>query len=374
MIVACTWCLSRYVPLHLFIYTCSYIFVYFIYLYIYIYIYIYIQKGSEALTREGFDRKAVAALTSANLVESTADAATKLRSLHPDSTEPICPPRHELPLAVTITADMIGDALRSFPLDTAPRNTSLRAQHLLDACTLANKATVLDQLAAVANTLARGDAPADLAPFLAGASLFALEKKGGGLRPIAIGDIHRRLVGNALCKTVQDSAQNYFWPLQVSVACSQGTECAVHVVNQWQHRNKSTPNRVIFKLDFANAFNTVNRATALSELRQQFPQLARWAQWLYGHHSHLVFGDRLLKSASGVQQGDPLCPLLFACAIHPLVQRLARGFRDAPLNGGHGLVLFYLDDGILCGDVHVVAEALQMIQREGQLLGLQLKL
>ena len=56
-----------------------------------------------------------------------------------------------------------------------------------------------------------------------------------------------------------------------------------------------------------------------------------------------------------------------------MVQRLARGFRDAPLNGGHGLVLFYLDDGILCGDVHVVAEALQMTQREGQLLGLQLK-
>ena len=56
------------------------------------------------------------------------------------------------------------------------------------------------------------------------------------------------------------------------------------------------------------------------------------------------------------------------------LQRLARGFRDAPLNGGHGLALFYLDDGILCGDVHVVAEALQMIQREGQLLGLQLKL
>ena len=53
---------------------------------------------------------------------------------------------------------------------------------------------------------------------------------------------------------------------------------------------------------------------------------------------------------------------------------IKRGFRDAPLNGGHGLVLFYLDDGILCGDVYVVAEDLQMIQREGQLLGLELKL
>jgi hypothetical protein len=244
----------------------------------------------------------------------------------------------------------------------------------LDACTKANKPVVLEQLAAVANTLARGEAPLELAPFLAGASLFALEKKDGGIRPIAIGEILRRLVGKALCKTVQDSATEYFWPHQVGVACSQGTECAVHVVNQWVARNASTANRVVLKLDFANAFNTVDRETALAELRTNFPQLARWAQWLYGHHSHLFFGDRLLASATGVQQGDPIGPLLFSCAIHPLVRRLARGFREAPANGGHGLTLFYLDDGILCGDVGVVAEALKAVQIEGRRLGLELKL
>ena len=36
--------------------------------------------------------------------------------------------------------------------------------------------TVLDQLAAVADLLASGEAPAELAPFLGGASLFALSK------------------------------------------------------------------------------------------------------------------------------------------------------------------------------------------------------
>ena len=38
------------------------------------------------------------------------------------------------------------------------------------------------------------------------------------------------------------------------------------------------------------------------------------------------------------------------------------------------IVRFYLDDGILCGDVNVVAEALALIQSEGRRLGLELKL
>ena len=329
---------------------------------------------SEALAREGFDKKATAALTSANLVEPSAAAATRLRPLHPDAPEPACPLFDQLPVAPLISADEINDALRSFPKDTAAGSSSLRAQHLLDACTKANKPVVLEQLAAVANILARGDAPPELAPFLAGASLFALDKKDGGIRPIAVGEILRRLVGKVLCKTVQDSATDYFWPHQVGVACSQGTECAVHVVNQWVARNATTANRVVLKLDFANAFNTVDRAAALAELRNNFPQLSRWAQWLYGHHSHLFFGERLLASQTGVQQGDPICPLLFSCAIHPLVRRIAQGFREAPANGGHGLSLFYLDDGILCGDICVVAEALQAVQTEGLRLGLELKL
>ena len=91
-------------------------------------------------------------------------------------------PINELPQAPPITAEMIDTALRKFPPDTAAGNTGLRVQHLLGACTLADKTTVLEQLAALANVLARGDAPREIAPHLAGASLITLGKKDGGIR------------------------------------------------------------------------------------------------------------------------------------------------------------------------------------------------
>ena len=113
----------------------------------------------------------------------------------------------------------------------------------------------------------------------------ALEKKDGGLRPIAMGEIVRRIVGKSLCKDAKQASENYFWPRQVGVGSPLGADSAVHTVRQWSQRNSGNSSKVIVKLDFENAFNTIDRAAALSELRTQFPSLARWAQWCYGAHS-----------------------------------------------------------------------------------------
>ena len=44
---------------------------------------------------------------------------------------------------------------------------------------------MLEQLTALTGVLARGEAPRDVAPYVAGAALFPLAKKAGGVRPIA---------------------------------------------------------------------------------------------------------------------------------------------------------------------------------------------
>ena len=81
-------------------------------------------------------------------------------------------------------------------------------------------------------------------------------------------------------------------------------------------------------------------------------------QWCYGKHSSLRFGRHVLSSEAGAQQGDPLGRLLFANTIHPVVGRL----RSLGKGGTPGLpldiVMFYLDDGLLCGSAEAVAAAL----------------
>ena len=49
------------------------------------------------------------------------------------------------------------------------------------------------------------------------------------------------------------------------------------------------------------------------------PGLARWAEWCYGRPSKLFFDGAIIKSEVGVQQGDPLGPLLFALALQPVL-------------------------------------------------------
>ena len=259
-----------------------------------------------------------------------------------------------------------GAALRSFPAATAPGPSGLRVQHIHEALQPGAGDGLMDQLAAVVNLLVQGRACSNIAPFLAGASLVALPKPNGGVRPIAIGEVLRRLTSKSLMQLVQKDAQAHFWPAQAGVAVKAGVEAAVHTLRAWVHRHASATDQVVVKLDFCNAFNTVKREAVLQQARDHFPALARWATWCYSTESRLQFGDFVLGSSTGVQQGDPLGPLLFAAALQPLAEEL----RSSPLD----LSLFYLDDGILAGNVASVGAALTRVQAAAADIGLSLNL
>ena len=84
--------------------------------------------------------------------------------------------------------------------------------------------------------------------------------------------------------------------------------------------------------------------------------MAAWTECCYGSQSLLHLGSHIIKSCCCVQQGDPLGPLCFALALHPIVERIAEEVPGLLMNA------WYLDDGTLCGSSKDLLKALGIIE------------
>ena len=65
----------------------------------------------------------------------------------------------------------------------------------------------------VLNILAAESAPPIISPFLCGASLLAPKQKGGGLWPIAVEEVLRRLTSKCVLRAVQSETISILSPL-----------------------------------------------------------------------------------------------------------------------------------------------------------------
>ena len=207
-----------------------------------------------------------------------------------------------------------------------------------------------------------GRIPECARPAFFGAALCALRKKDGGLRPIAVGSVYRRLPCRIAARHAADLLAPDFRPVQLGVGTRLGCEAAVHAAREFITRATSNSNPIVFvKVDMCNAFNTVRRDKMLKAIHARCPEIYRLAFQAYSAPTPLHIGNSLIPSSSGVQQGDPLGPIGFSLAI----DNCARSMRS-PLN------IWYLDDATLAGPVSTVTDDLANMQRLLPDLGLKL--
>src|ERR1700730_2918404 len=130
------------------------------------------------------------------------------------------------------------------------------------------------------------------------------------------------------------------------------------------HRNSNNNNdHFAAKLDFSNAFNSLNRSQMLNEVSKRIPELYKFCNLSYSCPSSLKFGEWTIESQEGVQQGDPLGPMLFCLTIHPLLSSLKSLLTED-----------FLNDITLRGNEINLATDVQAIVDGGQELGLQLNI
>jgi hypothetical protein len=220
--------------------------------------------------------------------------------------------------------------------------SGLTLGHLYDA--LLNKEDLRTALARLFTSLANGALPLELVrTLLGGCRLIPLAKgTAGDVRPIAVGEILRRLCGRILLGKFSDAARARLEPLQVGVGTRSGGEACVHSAQLYLDLH---PDHVVVNTDLTAAFQNMSRVAIFEELLAD-PDLNSLAPFLRGFYLGegslyvKVPGEPLhpleILSKSGAQQGCTFGTLLWSLGWHKALVRAAEI---------SGVAVSFVDDG-----------------------------
>ena len=284
----------------------------------------------------------------------------------------------------------------------------VKAALMKDLCTRYEHSSerLRTSIAELATQLAEKIVPWASIRALMAARLVALDKN-PGTRPIAIGDILRRLIAKSIVKVCGVEAQDACNNFNLAAGTPGGIEAAVHALNQvfegeenipeeediaedigaqtmsnvpsqiylthGEHldnlsdQSSPEPNGVLL-IDAKNGFNEISRKAMLWTVRHLWPSGAIFTFNCYRHASRLLLRSsngeaRYITSREGVQQGDPIAMLLFALATVPLIKTIREEVQKLRA------IPSFADDLSMFGPISAIIEGMKLLLKLGPARG-----
>jgi len=289
-----------------------------------------LEEGGDAAVRAG------------RLLRMDAALRARLQALHPppaagQSPAPVLPAGRE---AYEPGTKAVFEALRSFHRSTGLGPSGFPVQALKSLCTRVGSgdevvdSECLQALTRFVGDIMAGRLPPAVMAVWASARLLALSKANGKPRPIAVGEIFRRLAAKCAVRYCAKALAERLKPIQRGVGVSGGVEQLAHSVTVMLETH---PEWCVLSVDIKNAFNSVLRESILRETLAHLPEVVDLVFGCYGGDTPLLWlsDSDFIESLRGVQQGDPLGPALFALAFHPVLLLVKERHPEVRVMAGH---------------------------------------
>ena len=189
-----------------------------------------------------------------------------------------------------------------------------------------------------------------------GCRLKALDKY-PGVRSIGIGEVMRSITGRKIVDCIRQNLASRGGNMQLHL----GQKCGIeHAIHSLCHSYNDPEIESILLIDAKNAFNVLNRRTALENGRTLCQLLHDTLRKSYSHPSHLYTGKLIILSREGTTQGDPLAMAMYGIAILHLRSRLYENSLTQK---------WYADDGSVVGKLNDIRALFDNLTQLGSKYG-----
>ena len=128
--------------------------------------------------------------------------------------------------------------------------------------------------------------PLTIEPIVA-SRLIPLDKGNDEVRPIGVGEVIRRIIGKCVTRVAKQDVINASWAMQVCSGQKSGREAAIHAMRNIFEADETDAALLV---DASNAFNSLNRAAALNNIRVLCPLIATYVTKTYRVPARLFCG------------------------------------------------------------------------------------